>query len=193
MLDVTSTPDAADAETPAASPPTDFEIIDGGATIDIEMHDGTRDRVKVLLLTVRGLELLADLNLQSDIAEHYCGKRDKSAAWNLRNAYIAQDRLQQLLQNAEIDQIDAIEKKLASVRQEIEALEDRPKWADTLALESVIKIIETGERINRPRLRRWAMTQAVLTGAKRKMLNESISQSSSSSSAESKGDPRATS
>ena len=173
------------ASTPVAdhrSEPNELEVIDGGVTITVHKTDGCQEQVKVRQLPIRLLEEWGRSGDQAEIAELLCDKIDRHTLWHLRNARSTEIRLLELLRGAPFEQIGAVEERLAAVRTEIERHEDGAHWSDQLTQESIIEIIELGDRLNRPRLARWAETQAKTIGQKMKTLMESLSANSSSAS-----------
>jgi hypothetical protein len=136
-----------------AGPATELQILNGGIEIDAVKIDGSQEKVKVRQLPPR---LLGEWgNCQGDeayLVELLCDKLDRSRDYHLVNARMTEMRVQMILQQADFKQIEAIETRLKAIRNEITALEAKPRWSDTLTYESVVEIREIGMRLNKKKL-----------------------------------------
>lgn len=139
-----------DEKTSTTEAPSELEIINGGIELDVVKIDGGSERVKVLQLPISRIGEWG--NCQGDEAyliELLCDKLDRSTAHNLTNARLSEMRVQTILFQAPLEQIDAIEKRLAAIRTEIASMEAKTRWSDTVTHESAAQIREIGFRLNK--------------------------------------------
>jgi hypothetical protein len=145
--------------------PTGLEVLNGGIEITAVKIDGSQEQVKVRQLPI---SLVSEWgNMQGDeagLTDLLCGKRDRSLQWRQRNAHALELRLLDMLQRAEFEQLDKIEKRLAEARAEVASLEEKEHWSDSLTEESIIEIRELGDRLNSKRFGRWATRTRESTG-----------------------------
>src|SRR4051812_35160459 len=104
----------ADTATPA-SEPTEVQVLNGGIEIDVVKIDGTSEKVKVRQLPI---SLIGEWGRnqagenEADLIELLCDKIDRTTAFHLQNERMTEMRVLQILQQAPLEQIEAIEKRL---------------------------------------------------------------------------------
>ena len=131
---------------------TELQILNGGIEIEVVKIDGGQEKVKVRQLPI---SVLGEWGRnQGGEAEAYlvellCDKVDRTTVHHLQNALMIEMRVQQILMQAPVEQIEPIEKRLTAIREEIAKHQAKPRWSDTLTHESVAKIRELGERLNK--------------------------------------------
>jgi len=180
---------------PAAAPITDLQIIGGGIDIDAVKIDGTLEKVKVRQLPIALLGEWGNSQGQENEAyliELLCDRVDRATSYHLTNARLAEMRVQSILFQAPIEQIEAIQKRLSAIREEIAQHEAKPRWSDTLTHETVERIREIGELLNKKKfssqtLRATASSKAIL-----ETMGASASSTSSAPSPPSGAPPNAT-
>lgn len=186
---VTSVPAVRDA-----SGASEEEIIAGGVDYDAVKIDGTSEKVFVRQLP---FSLIPEFgNLQGDEAaliELLCDKSDRSAVYHINNLRAAEYRVQQLMAKAAFEQIEAYEKRLISIRDQITAQEKKQRWSDSLTEEAGVKILELGARLNKKKFERWTKRRAQAAREMAKSAAASLQESSSSSSPASATETSATS
>lgn len=150
--------------------PSELEIINGGIEIEAIKIDRSAEKVKVRQLPV---SLLGEWGRnqgsenEAYLVELLCDKLDRGLDYNLRNARMTEMRVLQLLEQAPFEQIETIEKRLKAIRAEIEALENKPRWSDTLTDESVARIRDLGKLLNKKKF--VAQMNRTMTDAKEMM------------------------
>jgi hypothetical protein len=130
--------------------PNELEILNGGVEITVVKIDGSQEQVKVRQLPI---SLMGEWGRcqgdEAHLIELLCDRLDRTAFYHLTNARMTEMRVQSILQQASFAQIEAIEKRLIAIREEIARHESKPRWSDALTHESVAQIRELGERLNK--------------------------------------------
>lgn len=151
MTDQNETAEAATAE------PSELQIINGGIEITVTKIDASSEKVKVRQLPISLIGQWGQnqgSEFEAYLVELLCDKIDSATVYHLQNARMIDIRVLQILQQAPFDQIDAIEKRLRAVREEIAKHEATTRWSDTLTHESVAQIREVGEQLNKKKYAR---------------------------------------
>lgn len=131
---------------------SELQVLNGGIEIDVVKIDGSSEKVKVRQLPI---SLIGEwghnqgAENEAYLVELLCDKVDRSRVYNLRNARMTEVRVMQILQQADFKQLADVERRLASLRDEIEALEAKERWSDTITDESAAAIRELGKRLNK--------------------------------------------
>lgn len=158
--------DAEAAQIAAATEPEkdQLTIINGRVEITAVKIDGSTEQVKVRQLPVRFRMDWGKLQSEeAELVELLCDKQNRNAAWNIRNKRAIEAQLLQLLGQAQFEQINLIEQRLDQTREALAKHESAEHWSDSLTDESIIKIIELGDRLNRSRFNQWTerMTKSI--------------------------------
>jgi hypothetical protein len=184
-----------EAQTSAASTASDeLAVLNGGVEIDVEKIDGSFETVQVRQLPSALLPQWWNPDNQRDeafIVELLCDKIDRTTQYNLANTRLMLIRVQSMLRSAPASQLNSLRDRLDKLVAEIEALEKKQRWSDTLTHESVAQIRSLGLRLNKKKaaeqMKRQAETSEEIV-AEMKALGITNSSSPSQESAESSRD-----
>jgi hypothetical protein len=186
----------APAENAGAAPAvTEPEILNGGIELDVVKIDGSSEKVKVRQLPI---SLIGEWGRnqggdnEAYLIELLCDKVDRTTSFHLQNARMIEMRVMQILQQADFKQMEPIEIRLKAIREEIAALEGKPRWSDELTHESVAQIRELGERLNKKKYADRILRTAEGAKALLAALPKSLELSSPSRSQSSGAPPSAT-
>jgi hypothetical protein len=170
---------------PPSSPPvSELTVLNGGIEIYAVKIDGGQEKVKVRQLPISLVgEWGRSQGDEAHLVELLCDKLDRTTSFHLQNARLIEMRLQMILQQAPFEQTEAIEKRLIAIREEIAKHEAKPRWSDTLTHETVAKIRELGELLNKKKFVEQTNRTTTASKALLEMMTPEKSPSPSSSSA----------
>jgi ABC-type dipeptide/oligopeptide/nickel transport system ATPase component len=182
-------------DTAAAAEPTELQILNGGIEINVVKIDGSSEKVKVRQLPI---SLIGEWGRnqggenEAYLIELLCDRVDRTTAYHLQNQRMIEMRTMQILQQAPFEQMEPIEKRLVQVREMIAKHEAKERWSDTVTHESVARIRELGERLNKKKYADQILRTTSGAKALREALPKSQEPSSSSASPASAVSPSAT-
>jgi hypothetical protein len=181
-----------EAQSSAASTASEeLAVLNGGVEVDVEKIDGSLETVTVRQLPISLVGQWRDSQAdEAFIVELLCDRFDKSTQHHLAHARMSELRVMQMLRSAPFDQLEPIEKRLQALRTEIAALEQKPRWSDSLKHESVARIRELGHRLNKKKAVDQIKRQ---TAAAKDLLAETNGSESSNSSSQSRESATSTS
>jgi len=196
MSDPTASSSAPPPQNGGAAPTlTEEQILNGGIEINVIKIDGSSEKVKVRQLPISLTKRWAQLESQADeagLVELLCDKIDRTTEHHINNLRLVEMRTQSILLQADIKQIEGIEKYLVRVREDLAKHEAKPRWSDSLTHESIAEIRTLGIRLNKKKYVDQLARNSAAAAAILEAWPASLGPNSSSPSAPSAEKPSAT-
>jgi hypothetical protein len=155
---------------------SELSIITGGEPLEVEFLDGKSDTVTVRTLSLATIanELAVADGDEVAMVEIFTGTRDKPGEQRLRALRIREAKLAEQVENCALEEFEALENQLNAVRLKIDFVEQQraQRFSARLTPESHEKILELGEKLNRPTLDRWSQRRLETLGRNKEAMTK---------------------